>query len=83
MFVNHRPAILNLASSFIRTRAREVEGHLAQCVFQGWCAISERALRTIPRLFANKKSNLELLSSATDVTTIRNAGFSHNGQDTS
>jgi hypothetical protein len=50
-----------LASPFIRTRAREVAGHLAQRVFQGWCAISERALRTIPRLFANKKSNLELL----------------------
>jgi hypothetical protein len=54
-------AILNLASPFIRTRAREVAGHLAQRVFQGWCAISERALRTIPRLFANKKSNLEVL----------------------
>ena len=50
-----------MASPFIRTRAREVAGHLAQCVFQGWCAISERALRTISRLFANKKSKLELL----------------------
>jgi hypothetical protein len=54
-----KPAILNLASPFIRTRAREVAGHLAQRVFQGWCAISERALRTISRLFANKKSKLE------------------------
>jgi hypothetical protein len=50
-----------LTFPFIRIRAREVAGHLAQRVFQGWRAIPERALRTISRLFADKKSKLELL----------------------
>ena len=42
------------ARTLVRTRP-EFAGHLAQYVFQGWCATSGRALRTIPRLSANKK----------------------------
>jgi hypothetical protein len=52
---------------FVRSHPRpEVAGHLAQCVFQGWCATSGRALRTIPRLFANKKVKIRI--AADDVT---------------
>ncbi len=50
----HRdPAILMLASPFIRIRAREVAGYLARRIFQGWRAASGRAKRMISRLFAN------------------------------